>query len=75
MVVTPTMFGDLYVGTSNERLVDLDPATLHRLGLWGMRSRGLFPVTVTPATVLPDTAVSDVPRQVSRVSELVHHGQ
>jgi hypothetical protein len=61
ITVRPTMFGDLYTGTSNQRLVDLDPAALRALGLWEMRSHGLFPVRVTPIsdpahTALPDTA-------------------
>lgn len=73
VTVTPTMYGDLYTGTPDERLVDLDPATLKALGLWENRSRGLFPVTVTPATALPDTAMSDGPRQVPRVPKLVYH--
>jgi hypothetical protein len=57
ITVTPTMFGDLYTGTADQRIVDLDPAAVEALGLdW---SRGLYPVRVEPVTVLlPDTAVS-----------------
>lgn len=58
VTVTPTMYGDLYTGTPNQRLVDLDPSTLKALGLWGERDRGLFRVTVEPASpMLPDTAL------------------
>jgi len=46
IVVTPTMFGDLYTGTPDERIVDLDPAAVAALGLdW---NQGLYPVTVSP---------------------------
>ena len=46
IVVTPTMFGDLYTGTSDERIVDLDPAAVAALGL--DPSKGLWPVYVSP---------------------------
>jgi hypothetical protein len=58
------MYGDLYTGTPDQRLVDLDPAALKALGLWEMRAQGLFPVRVEPLsstptskTLLPDTAM------------------
>jgi hypothetical protein len=57
IIVTPRMFGDLYTGTPRERIVDLDPAAVHALGL--DESLGLWPVRVTPvdgATGLPDTS-------------------
>jgi hypothetical protein len=44
ITVTPTMYGDLYTGTSIERIVDLDPAAVAALGLdW---DAGLWPVEV-----------------------------
>ena len=55
------MFCDCYTGTgANERLVDLDPSALKALGLWEVRSQGLFAVSVQPVkadttTLLPDT--------------------
>lgn len=57
ITVTPTMYCDCYSGTPNERLVDLDPASLSALGL--DPSRGLYRVEVLPAgpTMLPDTAM------------------
>jgi hypothetical protein len=58
ITVTPTMYGDLYTGTANQRIVDLDPTSLKALGLWEQRDRGLFRVTVQAATRLPDTAMS-----------------
>lgn len=60
IVVSPTMYCDCYTGTRSERLVDLDPSALKLLGLWDSRSRGLFSVTVSPASdgeTLPDTAM------------------
>ena len=67
IVVTPTMYGDLYTGTSIERIVDLDPSAVAALGLdW---DAGLWPVEVWavdgetgmpngPAPMaLPDTAM------------------
>lgn len=59
VVVQPSQFCDCYTGTPNQRLVDLSPSTLKSLGLWNVRSRGLFPVVVEPATTtsLPDTAL------------------
>lgn len=56
IVRTPLMFGDLYTGTPDQRIVDLDPASVRALGL--DPARGLWPVHVTPAVGLPDTAVS-----------------
>lgn len=66
VTVRPTMYCDCYTGTSDERLVDLDPASLRALGLWDQRSRGLFPITVEPLAggrttstlTLPDTAIA-----------------
>jgi hypothetical protein len=57
IVVTPTMFGDLYTGTSRERIVDLSPRMVAALGL--DPAEGLWRVRVTPvdAPVLPDTAL------------------
>lgn len=56
LTVFPSMFGDLYTGTPNQRIVDLDPAALSALGL--DPTQGLFPVIVEPATPsLPDTAL------------------
>jgi hypothetical protein len=57
IVVRPTMFGDLYTRTKDQRLVDLDPAAVRALGLdW---SRGLYPVIVEPVGgTIPDTAVA-----------------
>jgi hypothetical protein len=55
VTVTPTMFGDLYTGTPNQRIVDLDPATVAALGL--DPSQGLWPVTVQPAMTLPNTSM------------------
>lgn len=52
ITVVPSMYGDLYTGTADERIVDLDPAAVAALGL--EPSRGLWPVEVVPA-VLPDT--------------------
>lgn len=66
VVVVPRMYCDCFSGTSRQRIVDLDPATLKALGLWEMRDRGLFEVVVSPASSstptssslsLPDTAL------------------
>jgi hypothetical protein len=57
ITVTPTMFGDLYTGTPDQRIVDLDPVSVRRLGL--DPGRGLWPVQVMPLGAvgdLPDTA-------------------
>ena len=67
IVVTPQMFGDLYTGTSRERLVDLDPAAVWALGL--DPSRGLFPVKVWPvdgATGLPVASQGTMPDTSTR---------
>lgn len=56
IIVTPAMYGDLYTGTPDERIVDLDRASVAALGLdW---ADGLYRVTVEPASIvpLPDTA-------------------
>lgn len=55
IVVTPKMFCDCYYGTSQEKLVDLDPAAVAALGLsW---ADGVYPVRVEPVASLPDTAL------------------
>lgn len=46
IVVTPRMFGDLYTGTPDERIVDLDPSAVAALGL--DPAAGLWPVDVWP---------------------------
>lgn len=59
IVVTPTMFGDLYTGTADQRIVDLDPRMVAALGL--DPADGLWPVRVEPVnadTGIPDTAVA-----------------
>lgn len=57
ITVTPTMFGDLYTGTPNQRIVDLDPAAVRALGL--NPRDGLWPVEVQPAgTLLPNTSAT-----------------
>jgi hypothetical protein len=55
VTVTPTMFCDCYTGTPNQRIVDLDPATVAALGL--DPSQGLWPVTVQPLRLLPNTSM------------------
>lgn len=57
IIVTPTMFGDLYTGTPDERIVDLDPRAVAALGL--DPSRGLWPVLVAPAPGWTDVAMAD----------------
>lgn len=55
ITVQPTMFGDLWQGRPEQKIVDLDPAAVAALGLdW---SRGVYPVRVEPARALPDTAL------------------
>lgn len=65
ITVTPTMFGDLYVGTPDQRIVDLDPAAVKALGLdW---DQGLYRVLVEPVKLemelgepdygMPDTSI------------------
>jgi len=53
--ISPTMFCDCYTGTADERIVDLDPIALQLLGL--DPAQGLYPVTVQPAGLLPNTAM------------------
>ena len=57
VAVTPRMFCDCYTGTADQRIVDLDPATLAQLGL--DPSAGLYSVRVEPieAVALPNTAM------------------
>ena len=57
ITVTPSQYCDCFTGTQDERLVDLDSSALKALGLWELRSQGLFRVQVEPATRLPDTAM------------------
>ena len=55
ITVTPRMWGDLYVTTPQQRLVDLDRAAVDALGLrW---ADGLYEVVVTPAVGMPDTSL------------------
>jgi hypothetical protein len=63
IVVTPTMYGDLYLGDddpANDRIVDLDPGMVAALGLDA--AAGLWPVSVWPVDawsgqpLLPNTA-------------------
>lgn len=58
IVVQPTMFCDCYTGTADQRLVDLDPASLSALGL--NFADGLYPVHVEPYSepTLPDTRMA-----------------
>jgi hypothetical protein len=68
IIVTPTMYGDLYLGDNNprnDRIVDLGPAMVEALGL--DLGGGLWPVSVTPvdgsgqflsSPALPDTALT-----------------
>jgi hypothetical protein len=61
IIVTPRMFGDLYTGTPQQRIVDLDPAAVRALGL--DESDGLWPVRVWAVDAhtgfaIPDTAVA-----------------
>jgi hypothetical protein len=64
IIVTPTMYGDLYLGDddpSNDRIVDLDPGMVAALGLDA--AAGLWRVNVTPVDarsgqpLLPDTSM------------------
>lgn len=67
ITVQPTMYGDLYTTTADERIADLDPAAVRALGLdW---NRGLYRVRVGPVgkgsspsrsshPALPDTALT-----------------
>lgn len=59
IVVTPTMFGDLYTGTPRERIVDLDPSMVAALGLDpadGLWDVEVWPVDKHTGLLLPDTA-------------------
>lgn len=62
IVVVPSGYCDCFATTSEQRLVDLDPAALSALGL--DPSKGLYAVEVLPASpstpgsrVLPNTAL------------------
>lgn len=59
IIVTPAMYCDCYTGTPDERIVDLDRATVAALGLdW---EDGLYNVSVESLAggFLPDTRISD----------------
>ncbi len=50
IIVTPQMYGDLYTGTADERIVDLNRQAVEELGLrW---EDGLYPVSVAPITAV-----------------------
>lgn len=55
IVVTPTMYGDLYTTTPDERIIDLDPGMVRALGL--DPARGLWRVRVQPVGLISDTAM------------------
>lgn len=59
IIVTPNMYGDLYIGTSQERIVDLSLGQVYDLGL--NPDLGLFRVEVQPVDQeigIPDTAMA-----------------
>ena len=55
ITVVPRMYCDCWIGTPDQRIVDLDPAAVAALGL--DPSAGLYPVDVQPAVVVPDTSI------------------